>query len=103
MLDRGVLYAVPHISGGGEMGRARYEQGHLLNKKHSFEDFIDATRALQRAGLASPLRTVANGGSAGGLLMGRSPTWLPECYAGVEADVPFVDALTSILDPSLRC
>ena len=70
MLDRGVLYAVPHIRGGGEMGRAWYEQGHLLNKKHSFEDFIDATRALQRAGLASPLRTVANGGSAGGLLMG---------------------------------
>ena len=59
MLDRGVLYAVPHIRGGGEMGRAWYEQGHLLNKKHSFEDFIDATRALQRAGLASPLRTVA--------------------------------------------
>ena len=54
MLDRGVLYAVPHIRGGGEMGRAWYEQGHLLNKKHSFEDFIDATRALQRrTGLAA--------------------------------------------------
>lgn len=101
MLDRGVLYAVPHIRGGGEMGRAWYEQGHLLNKKHSFEDFIDATRALQRAGLASPLRTVANGGSAGGLLMGAVANMAPECYAGVEADVPFVDALTSILDPSL--
>ena len=101
MLDRGVLYAVPHIRGGGEMGRAWYEQGHLLNKKHSFEDFIDATRALQRAGLASPLRTVANGGSAGGLLMGAVANMDPECYAGVEADVPFVDALTSILDPSL--
>ena len=83
------------------MGRAWYEQGHLLNKKHSFEDFIDATRALQRAGLASPLRTVANGGSAGGLLMGAVANMAPECYAGVEADVPFVDALTSILDPSL--
>ena len=101
MLDRGVLYAVPHIRGGGEMGRAWYEQGHLLNKKHSFEDFIDATRALQRAGLASPLRTVANGGSAGGLLMGAVANMAQECYAGVEADVPFVDALTSILDPSL--
>ena len=79
-----------HIRGGGEMGRAWYEQGHLLNKKHSFEDFIDATRALQRAGLASPLRTVANGGSAGGLLMGAVANMAPECYAGVEADVPFV-------------
>ena len=59
MLDRGVLYAVPHIRGGGEMGRAWYEQGHLLNKKHSFEDFVDAARALQRAGLASP---AAHGG-----------------------------------------
>ena len=101
MLDRGVLYAVPHIRGGGEMGRAWYEQGHLLNKKHSFEDFVDAVRALQCAGLASPARTVADGGSAGGLLMGAVANMAPECFAGVEADVPFVDALTSILDPSL--
>ncbi len=82
MLDRGVLYAVPHIRGGGEMGRAWYEQGHLLNKKHSFEDFVDAMRALQRAGLASPLRTVANGGSAGGLLMGAVANMAPECFRG---------------------
>ena len=101
MLDRGVLYAVPHIRGGGEMGRAWYEQGRRLNKKHSFEDFVDATRALQKAHLADAWRTVANGGSAGGLLMGAIANMAPECYAGVEADVPFVDALTSILDPSL--
>lgn len=101
LLDRGVLYAVPHIRGGGEMGRAWYEQGRRLNKKHSFEDFIDATKALQHAGLADPARTVADGGSAGGLLMGAIANMAPECYAGVEADVPFVDALTSILDPSL--
>ncbi|PJM78672.1 S9 family peptidase [Bifidobacterium scaligerum] len=101
MLDRGVLYAVPHIRGGGEMGRAWYEQGRRLNKKHSFEDFVDATRALQRARLADPRRTVANGGSAGGLLMGAVANMAPECYAGIEADVPFVDALTSILDPDL--
>lgn len=62
---------------------------------------MDATRALQDAHLADARRTVANGGSAGGLLMVPSPTWHPECYAGVEADVPFVDALTSILDPDL--
>ena len=101
MLDRGVLYAVPHIRGGGEMGRAWYEQGRRLNKKHSFEDFVDATRALQKAHLADAWRTVANGGSAGGLLMGAIANMAPECYAGVEADVPFVDALTSILDPDL--
>ena len=72
-----------------------------MNKKHTFEDFVDATRALQRMGLASPARTVAEGGSAGGLLMGAIANMAPECYAGIEADVPFVDALTSILDPSL--
>ena len=101
MLDRGVLYAVPHVRGGGELGRAWYEQGRRLNKKHTFEDFVDATRALQDAHLADPRRTVADGGSAGGLLMGAVANLAPELYAGIEADVPFVDALTSILDPSL--
>ena len=83
------------------MGRAWYEQGRRLNKKHTFEDFVDAARALQNAGLANPARTVADGGSAGGLLMGAVANLAPECFAGIEADVPFVDALTSILDPSL--
>lgn len=101
LLDRGVLYALPHVRGGGEMGRAWYEQGRRLNKKHTFEDFIDATAALQRAGFADPQHTVANGGSAGGLLMGAIANMAPQLYAGIEADVPFVDALTSILDPSL--
>ncbi|MDF7640350.1 S9 family peptidase [Bifidobacterium sp. ESL0784] len=101
MLDRGVLYAVVHVRGGGEMGRAWYEQGRRLNKRNTFTDFVDATKALQQAGLADPKRTVANGGSAGGLLMGAVANMAPECYAGIEADVPFVDALTSILDPSL--
>lgn len=101
LLDRGVLYALPHIRGGGEMGRAWYEQGRRFNKKHTFEDFVDATAALQRAGFADRKRTVANGGSAGGLLMGAVANMAPELYAGIEADVPFVDALTTILDPSL--
>ena len=101
LLDRGVLYAVAHIRGGGEMGRAWYEQGRRLHKRHSFEDFVDATAALQDAGLADPSRTVANGGSAGGLLMGAVANLAPRRFAGIEADVPFVDALTSILDPSL--
>ena len=96
-----MLYAVPHVRGGGEMGRAWYEQGRRLNKRHTFEDFIDVTAALQDAGLADAHRTVAYGGSAGGLLMGAIANMAPQLYAGIEADVPFVDALTSILDPSL--
>ena len=101
LLDRGVLYAVAHIRGGGEMGRGWYEQGRRLKKKHSFEDFIDVTRALQSLGWSDPKRVVANGGSAGGLLMGAVANMAPNLYAGIEADVPFVDALTSILKPDL--
>ena len=101
MLDRGVLYVVPHVRGGGEMGRAWYEMGRRRNKKHTFEDFIDVTAAIQDCGLADRARTVANGGSAGGLLMGVVANMAPERFAGIEADVPFVDALTTILDPTL--
>lgn len=101
MLDRGVLFAQVHVRGGGEMGRAWYENGRRRNKKHTFEDFVDVTRALQQAGYASANQTVANGGSAGGLLMGAVANMAPQCYAGIEADVPFVDALTSMLDESL--
>ena len=101
MLDRGVLFAQVHVRGGGEMGRAWYENGRRRNKKHTFEDFVDVTRALQQAGYADANQTVANGGSAGGLLMGAVANMAPQCYAGIEADVPFVDALTSMLDDSL--
>lgn len=101
MLDRGVIFAVVHVRGGGEMGRAWYEQGRRLNKKNTFYDFVDTTAALQKVGIADPRRTVANGGSAGGLLMGAIANIAPFLYAGIEADVPFVDALTSILDESL--
>lgn len=101
LLDRGVLYAVAHVRGGGEMGRQWYEQGKGLSKKNTFTDFIAATRWLEDNGWADPARTVANGGSAGGLLMGAIVNMAPGLYRGVEADVPFVDALTSILDPSL--
>lgn len=100
-LDRGVLRAEVHTRGGGEMGRAWYEQGRRLNKINTFNDFIDVTAALQARGWASPETTVANGGSAGGLLMGAVANRAPFLYAGIEADVPFVDALNSILDPSL--
>ena len=101
LLDRGVLYAVAHVRGGGEMGRQWYEQGKGLSKKNTFTDFIAATRWLEDNGWADRARTVANGGSAGGLLMGAIVNMAPELYRGVEADVPFVDALTSILNPSL--
>lgn len=101
LLDRGVLYVRAHIRGGGEMGRAWYEQGRRLAKKHTFEDFIDVARTLEEHGIADAAHTVANGGSAGGLLMGAVANMAPECFAGIEADVPFVDALTTILDPSL--
>lgn len=83
------------------MGRAWYEMGRRRNKKHTFEDFIDVTAAIQDCGLADRARTVANGGSAGGLLMGAVANMAPERFAGIEADVPFVDALTTILDPTL--
>ncbi len=101
MLDRGVLYTVAHIRGGGEMGRAWYEKGRRLNKINTFTDFIDVTAALQAQGWASAESTVANGGSAGGLLIGAVANVAGFLYKGIEADVPFVDALTSILDTSL--
>lgn len=101
LLNRGVLYAVAHVRGGGEMGRQWYEQGKELLKKNTFTDFIDCTQWIEDHGLADAQRTVANGGSAGGLLMGAITNMAPQLYHGIEADVPFVDALTSILDPSL--
>ncbi|WOF22055.1 S9 family peptidase [Microbacterium betulae] len=100
-LDRGVVFAVAHVRGGGEMGRAWYENGKLTRKRNSFTDFVDVARFLVDRGYTSPDRMVAEGGSAGGLLMGAVANLAPELFAGVLADVPFVDALTTILDPSL--
>ena len=101
LLDRGVVYALAHVRGGGEMGRAWYEQGRRDHKIATFTDFIDVTAALQAQGWVARSRTVACGGSAGGLLMGAIANMAPYLYAGIEADVPFVDALTSMLDPDL--
>ncbi|WP_281667396.1 S9 family peptidase [Parascardovia denticolens] len=100
-LDRGVLRVEAQVRGGGELGRAWYEQGRRLKKVNTFNDFVDVTAALQSQGWISPATTVANGGSAGGLLMGAVANQAPFLYSGIEADVPFVDALNSILDPSL--
>ncbi len=100
-LDRGVIFAVAHVRGGGEMGRQWYEDGKLLNKRNTFTDFVACAQHLVGAGITTPDRMVAEGGSAGGLLMGAVANLAPELFAGILASVPFVDALTSILDPSL--
>lgn len=100
-LDRGVVFAVAHVRGGGEMGRQWYEDGKLLAKRNTFTDFVACARHLIDAGFTSADRLVAEGGSAGGLLMGAVANLAPESFAGILADVPFVDALTTILDPSL--
>ncbi|MFD5225173.1 S9 family peptidase [Microbacterium sp. NPDC058342] len=101
MLDRGVVFAVAHVRGGGEMGRHWYEDGKELRKRNTFTDFIACGRHLVDTGVTTPERMVAEGGSAGGLLMGAVANLAPELFAGILAGVPFVDALTSILDPSL--
>jgi oligopeptidase B len=100
-LDRGVVFAVAHVRGGGEMGRQWYEDGKLLQKKNTFTDFVACARHLVDSGVTSPDRLAAEGGSAGGLLMGAVANLAPELFAGILAAVPFVDALTTILDPSL--
>ncbi|WP_270365141.1 S9 family peptidase [Microbacterium algeriense] len=100
-LDRGVVFAVAHVRGGGEMGRQWYEDGKLLHKRNTFTDFVACAEHLVEAGITLPDRMVAEGGSAGGLLMGAVANLAPELFAGILAGVPFVDALTTILDPSL--
>ena len=101
LLDRGFVYAIAHVRGGGELGRSWYTDGKLLRKKNTFTDFIACARHLVQAGWTSASRLVARGGSAGGLLMGAVANMAPESFAGLVAHVPFVDALNTILDPSL--
>ncbi|HNM93894.1 MAG TPA: S9 family peptidase [Mycobacterium sp.] len=101
LLDRGVVFAVAHVRGGGEMGRLWYERGKLLEKKNTFTDFIAVARHLVDTGRTRPQNLVALGGSAGGLLMGAVANLAPELFAGILAQVPFVDPLTTILDPAL--
>ena len=101
LLDRGIVMVIAHIRGGGELGRHWYEDGKKLTKKNTFTDFIAATDWLAGSGWVDPSRIAAMGGSAGGLLMGAIANMAPEKYAAVVAQVPFVDPLTSILDPEL--
>ncbi len=101
LLDRGFVFAIAHIRGGGELGRRWYEDGKLLHKINTFTDFIACARHVVTAGWTSAERLIARGASAGGLLMGAVVNMAPDAFAGITAQVPFVDALTSILDPSL--
>jgi oligopeptidase B len=101
LLDRGMVYAIAHIRGGQEMGRAWYDAGHLLNKKNTFTDFIDVTRDLVAKKYAAKDRVAALGGSAGGLLMGTVANMAPQDYRVIISQVPFVDVVTTMLDSSI--
>ena len=101
LMDRGFVYVIAHIRGGQELGRQWYEQGRLMNKTNTFNDFVDVTSALQKQGAIDPARTYAMGGSAGGLLMGAVVNMAPRLYHGVIAAVPFVDVVTTMLDESI--
>jgi oligopeptidase B len=101
LVDRGFVYAIAHIRGGQEMGRAWYDDGRLLHKKNSFADFIDVTHFLVAEGYAGRDKVFAMGGSAGGLLMGAIANISPQDYRGIVAQVPFVDVVTTMLDDSI--
>ena len=98
---RRAVYAIAHVRGGGEMGRAWYEDGKELVKEHTFTDFIDVADWLVDSGWVAPGRLVAEGRSAGGLLMGAVTNAAPDRFRAILAGVPFVDALSTILDPTL--
>ncbi|WP_086895264.1 S9 family peptidase [Flavobacterium sp. AJR] len=101
LLDRGFVFAIAHIRGGEDLGRQWYEDGKLLKKKNTFTDFIDCSKHVIEQKYTSPEHLYAEGGSAGGLLMGVIVNWAPELYNGVIAQVPFVDVMTTMLDSSI--
>jgi oligopeptidase B len=101
LVDRGFVFAIAHVRGGQELGRAWYENGRQLSKKNTFHDFIDVAEHLQRERWADPRRTYGIGGSAGGLLIGAVANLRPDLFDGLIALVPYVDAVTTMLDPSI--
>ncbi len=101
LLDRGFVYAIAHIRGGQEMGRYWYEDGKLLKKKNTFTDFIACADYLVAEKFTNPQKLFATGGSAGGLLMGAVVNMRPDLFKGIIAAVPYVDAVTTMLDPSI--
>lgn len=101
LIDRGFVYAIAHVRGGCEMGQRWYDQGRMFNKRNTFTDFIAATEALISQGYADARNVFAYGASAGGLLMGTIANLRPDLYAGIIADVPFVDVVTTMSDPTI--
>lgn len=101
LIDRGFVYAIAHIRGGSDMGRAWYENGRMMKKKNTFTDFIDCSEHLIKAGIAQKDQVYAMGGSAGGLLMGAVINLRPDLYRGIVAQVPFVDVINTMLDPTI--
>jgi oligopeptidase B len=101
LLDRGFVFAIAHVRGGQEMGRWWYEDGKLLQKKNTFTDFIDCGRYLVAEGFTATDRMFARGGSAGGLLMGAVANMAPGLFAGIVANVPWVDVVTTMLDETI--
>jgi oligopeptidase B len=101
LLDSGFVYAIAHIRGGQDLGRQWYEDGKLMKKKNSFTDFIDVSEYLIQQKYTNPDKLFAQGGSAGGLLMGAVVNMRPDLYQGVHAAVPFVDVITTMLDTSI--
>ncbi|EJE5948423.1 oligopeptidase B [Salmonella enterica subsp. enterica serovar Infantis] len=101
LLDRGFVYAIVHVRGGGELGQQWYEDGKFLKKRNTFNDYLDACYALLKLGYGSPSLCYGMGGSAGGMLMGVAINERPELFHGVIAQVPFVDVLTTMLDESI--
>jgi len=101
LLDRGFIYAIAHIRGGEDLGREWYENGKLLKKKNTFTDFVDCSKFVIAEKYTSAEHLYAEGGSAGGLLMGAIVNMAPELYNGVIAQVPFVDVITTMLDDTI--
>lgn len=101
LVDRGFSYAIAHVRGGQEMGRRWYDDGKMMKKQNTFNDFVDVARELVRRGYTSRERLVANGASAGGLLMGVVANQAPEQFRAIVAEVPFVDAINTMSDASL--
>jgi oligopeptidase B len=101
LVDRGMIYAIAHVRGGQEMGREWYDEGKMMKKMNTFTDFIDVAEYLVKSGYTKADRLVANGGSAGGLLMGAVANMRPDLFKAIVADVPFVDLINTMLDASL--
>jgi len=101
LVDRGFGYAIAHIRGGQEMGRQWYDDGKMMKKKNTFFDYIDVADYLEKQSYTSKDRMIANGGSAGGLLMGAITNMRPDLFRAVVADVPFVDVINTMMDASI--